>query len=42
MAETTFFITGATGLLGTEVIARLIETTDSTLHVLVRARNSAE
>jgi len=42
MAETTFFITGATGLLGTEVIARLIETTDSTLHVLVRARNNAE
>ncbi len=33
----TFFITGATGLLGTELVARLLETTDSRLYVLVRA-----
>lgn len=38
----TFFITGATGLLGTELVARLLETTDSRLHVLVRAHSEEE
>ncbi len=37
-----FFITGATGLLGTELVARLLETTDSPLHVLVRAHSEEE
>lgn len=40
--ESTFFITGATGLLGTEVVARLLETTDSRLYVLVRAHSQEE
>lgn len=38
----TFFITGATGLLGTELVARLLETTDSRLFVLVRATSEEE
>lgn len=42
MAEQTFFITGATGLLGTEVVARLLATTDSTIYVLVRAGSETE
>jgi long-chain acyl-CoA synthetase len=37
MAEGSFFVTGATGLLGTEVVHRLLTTTDSTIRVLVRA-----
>ncbi len=42
MAERTFFITGATGLLGTEVVSRILETTDDHLYVLVRAGNREE
>ena len=38
----TFFITGSTGSLGTEVVAELIASTDSTVHVLVRASSAAE
>ena len=42
MAKGATFITGATGLLGTEVVARLLETTDSPIYVLVRADSEAE
>ena len=42
MAEQSFFITGATGLLGTEVVARLLATTSGTVYVLVRAGSKAE
>ena len=42
MAENVFFITGATGLLGTEVVSRLLTTTRSTIYVLVRAGLVAE
>lgn len=42
MAEQTFFITGATGLLGTEVVARLLATTDSIIYVLVRAGSETD
>lgn len=42
MAQRTFFITGATGLLGTEVVARLLATTDDCLRVLVRAASADE
>lgn len=42
MAERTIFITGATGLLGTEVVARLLETTERRLYVLVRAKSEEE
>ena len=42
MAEHAFFITGATGLLGTEVVARLLTTTGDTIRVLVRAASLAE
>ncbi len=42
MAEGTIFITGATGLLGTEVAARLLSTTQVQLLVLVRAGSEAE
>lgn len=42
MAENVFFITGATGLLGTEVVSRLLTTTRSTIHVLVRAGSVEE
>lgn len=42
MAQKTFFITGATGLLGTEVVAQLLATTDCMLRVLVRASTEAE
>ena len=40
MAENTILITGATGLVGTEVVARLLATTTSTIYVLVRAENN--
>ena len=42
MAEEAIFITGATGLVGTEVVARLLETTDCQIYVLVRADNEEE
>ncbi|MCR5820453.1 MAG: AMP-binding protein [Bacteroidaceae bacterium] len=42
MAKREIFITGATGLLGTEVVARLLETTDYNIHVLVRAGSADE
>ncbi len=42
MVEGAFFITGATGLLGTEVVARLLTTTDHLIYVLVRAGSEAE
>ena len=42
MAEQTFFITGATGLLGTEVVSRLLTTTEGTIYVLVRAGSVVE
>lgn len=38
----TIFITGATGLLGTEVAARLLSTTEAQLLVLVRAASEAD
>lgn len=37
MVERTFFITGASGLLGTEVVSRLLTTSDSRIYVLLRA-----
>ena len=42
MAEAAFFITGATGLLGTEVVRQLLMATDSTIRVLVRAATASE
>ena len=42
MAEEAIFITGATGLLGTEVVAQLLQTTDRRIYVLVRAGSDAE
>lgn len=42
MAERTFFITGATGLLGTEVVSRLLTTTNDKLYVQVRARSASD
>lgn len=39
MAENTILITGATGLVGTEVVAHLLQTTPYTIYVLVRADN---
>ncbi len=42
MVEGAIFLTGATGLLGTEVAARLLRTTDRRLYVLVRAASAAE
>ena len=42
MADEAIFITGATGLLGTEVVSRLLETTDSRIYALVRADSEAE
>ena len=39
MAEGTVLVTGATGLLGTEVVAQLLETTNSHIYVLVRAES---
>jgi long-chain acyl-CoA synthetase len=37
MANRKIFVTGATGLLGTEVVSHLLTTTDDTIYVLVRA-----
>ena len=42
MAQKTFFITGATGLLGTEVVAQLLASTDDNLRILVRAASQDE
>lgn len=42
MAEGAIFITGATGLVGTEVVARLLATTSRQIYVLVRAANNEE
>lgn len=42
MVEGTFFITGATGLLGTEVVSRLLDMTDSLIYVLVRASSEKD
>ena len=42
MAETAFFITGATGLLGTEIVRQLLTTTDSTIRVVVRAATASK
>lgn len=42
MAEGTVLVTGATGLLGTEVVAQLLETTNSKIYVLVRAQSEEE
>ena len=42
MAEGTFFVTGSTGLLGTEIVHRLLSTTDCTIRVLVRAASTAD
>ncbi len=39
MVDGAFFLTGATGLLGTEVAARLLKTTDRLIYVLVRAES---
>ena len=41
MAENTFLVTGATGLLGTEVVAQLLVTTGSNIYVMVRAASEA-
>lgn len=42
MAKRTIFITGATGLLGTEVVSQLLQTTDDEMFVLVRAASEDE
>ena len=42
MAEGTVLVTGATGLVGTEVVAQLLETTNSNIYVLVRAQSEEE
>ena len=42
MAERTIFITGATGLLGTEVVAHLLTMVPATIYVLVRAHSVVE
>lgn len=42
MAEGAVFITGATGLLGTEVVSRLLTTTDRAIYALVRANSETE
>ncbi|MBR0118309.1 MAG: AMP-binding protein [Prevotella sp.] len=42
MAEGAVFITGATGLLGTEVVSRLLTTTDRDIYALVRANSETE
>lgn len=42
MDKRLFFITGATGLVGTEVAERLLSETDSTIGVLVRAASPTE
>ena len=42
MVNQTIFVTGATGLLGTEVVSHLLATTDDKIYVLVRASAAAE
>ncbi len=42
MAEGTIFITGATGLLGTEVVHQLLSTTDCSILVLTRAASMTD
>ncbi|MCR5394864.1 MAG: AMP-binding protein [Bacteroidales bacterium] len=42
MDQSTYFITGATGLVGTEVVSQLLATTQSKVRVLVRAASEAE
>ncbi len=42
MVEGAIFITGTTGLVGTEVVARLLATTTRQIYVLVRAANTEE
>lgn len=42
MAEETIFITGATGLVGTEVVAHLLATTNHQIYVLVRSTSEEE
>ena len=42
MAERTVLVTGATGLVGTEVVAQLLTTTNSKIYVLVRANSEEE
>ncbi len=42
MAEGSVLVTGATGLLGTEVVAQLLSTTNSKIYVLVRAASEEE
>ena len=42
MAERTVLVTGATGLVGTEVVAQLLATTNSKIYVLVRANSEEE
>ena len=42
MVEDAFFITGSTGLLGTEVVTQLLTTTNSKIYVLVRAASEKE
>ena len=42
MAEGTVLVTGATGLVGTEVVAQLLSTTNSKIYVLVRAKTKED
>ena len=42
MANRKIFVTGATGLLGTEVVSHLLSTTDDIIYVLVRADSADE
>ena len=42
MAEGAIIITGATGLVGTEVVSRLLATTDRVIYALVRADSETE
>lgn len=42
MAEGTVLVTGATGLVGTEVVAQLLSTTNSKIYVLVRAKTEED
>lgn len=40
--ENSFFITGVTGSLGTEIVSKLIDVSDARLYVLVRAHSRVE
>ena len=42
MVERAFFITGASGLLGTEVVSRLLTTSESRIYVLLRAATEVD